>query len=131
MSQEDVELIRSLYRARDPSRWFDLLDEEVELDFTAYPVPDSAVMHGKHAATDWSRRWWGAWDEYEPDATETIDAGDGRVVVVHDERGRGKWSGVQLARRWAVIFTVRRGRVVRFQSFKTRQDALEAARLAE
>jgi hypothetical protein len=45
MSQEDVELIRSLYRARDPSRWFDLLDEEVELDFTAYPVPDSAVMH--------------------------------------------------------------------------------------
>jgi hypothetical protein len=70
-------------------------------------------------------------NRYELDATETIDAGEGRVVVVHDERGRGKGSGVQLARRWAVIFTVRRGTVVRFQTFKTRQDAREAAGLAE
>jgi hypothetical protein len=38
MSQENVELVRSLYRAGEPSRFFDVIDEEVELDFSAYPV---------------------------------------------------------------------------------------------
>jgi ketosteroid isomerase-like protein len=129
MSQENVEIVRSLYRAADPSRFFDLLDEEVELDFSAYPVPGSAVLRGKDAAIDWSRRWWGTWDEYVLDATEIVDAGEDRVVVVQRERGRGKGSGAQLERRWAVIFTVRMGKVVRFEAFKTREEALEAAEL--
>jgi ketosteroid isomerase-like protein len=49
------------------------------------------------------------------------------VVVVQYERGRGKWSGVQLERRWAVVYTLRMGKVVRFQAFKTREEALQAA----
>ena len=124
-----MEIVRSLYRAGDPSRWFELLDAEVELDFTAYPVPGSAVLHGKDAALDWSRGYWGTWDEYVLEPTEIIDGGGDRVVVVQYERGRGKGSGVQLERRWAVIFTVQMGKVVRFQAFKTREDALEAAGL--
>jgi ketosteroid isomerase-like protein len=100
MSQENVELVRSLYRAADPSRFFDLLDEEVELDFSAYPVPGSAVLRGKDAAIDWSRRWWGTWDEYVLDAAEIVDAGEGQVVVVERERRRGKGSGAPLERRW-------------------------------
>jgi hypothetical protein len=129
MSQENVELVRSLYQAGDPSRFFDLLSEDVELDFSAYPVPDSRVVRGKDAAIDWSRRWWGTWDEYVLEATEIIDADDDRVVVLQRERGRGKGSGVQLERRWAVIFTVRMGKVVRFQAFESREEALEAAEL--
>ena len=131
MSQESVELVRSLYEARDPSRWFDALDEEVELDLG--PVPDSPVIRGKDAAIRWSRRWWGAWEGYTLEAAEVIDASD-RVVVVHDERGRGRGSGVRLERRWAVIFTLRAGKVVRFRAFQgvnTREEALEAAELAE
>jgi ketosteroid isomerase-like protein len=120
-------LVRSMYRAGDPSRFFDLLDEEVELDFSAYPVPGSRVLRGKDAAIDWSRRWWGTWDEYVLEATEIVDAGENRVVVVQRERGRGKGSGVQLERRWAVVYTLRMGKVVRFQPFKTREEALAAA----
>jgi ketosteroid isomerase-like protein len=127
MSQENVELVRSLYRAGEPSRFFDLLDEQVELDFSAYPVPGSAVLRGKDAAIDWSRRWWGTWDEYVLDAIEIIDADEDRVVVVQCERGRGKGSGVQLERRWAVVYTLQLGKVVRFQAFKTREEALEAS----
>ena len=37
MSQENVEILRSLYRATDPNRFFDLLDEEVE----SRPAPSS------------------------------------------------------------------------------------------
>jgi ketosteroid isomerase-like protein len=131
MSEENVEIVLSLYRAADPNRFFDLLDEEVELDFSAYPVPDSQVVRGKDAAIDWSRRWWGTWDEYVLEATEVVDAGKDRVVVVQRERGRGKGSGVQLERRWAVVYTLRMGKVVRFQTFTTREEAIEAAGLSE
>jgi ketosteroid isomerase-like protein len=127
MSQENIEVVQSMYRAGDPRRFFDLLDEEVELDFSGYPVPGARVLRGKDAAIDWSRRWWGTWDEYVLEATEIVDAGKNRVVVVQRERGRGKGSGVQLERRWAVVYTLRMGRVVRFQPFKTREEALEAA----
>jgi hypothetical protein len=71
MSQENIEVVRSMYRAGDPSRFFDLLDEDVELDFSAYPVPGSRVLRGKDATIDWSRRWWGTWDEYVLEATES------------------------------------------------------------
>jgi ketosteroid isomerase-like protein len=127
MSEENVELVRSLYRAGDPSRFFELLDEDVEFDFSAYPAPGSAVLRGKDAAIDWSRRWWGTWDEYILEATEIIDAEPDRVVVVQYERGRGKGSEVQVERRWALVYTVRMGKVVRFQPFETREEALEAA----
>src|SRR5262245_28921783 len=51
MSEENVALIRSTYRQRDPSRFFDLLDEEVEVDATAVGLlPDRPVVnHGKDA----------------------------------------------------------------------------------
>jgi len=130
MSQENVELVRTVYRAGDPSRWFDLLDAKVELDFTAYPVPDSAGLHGKDAAVDWFRSWWGTLDEYVLETTEIIDADKDRVVVVQYERGRGRGSGALLERRWAVLYTLRMGKVVRVQPFKSREEALEAAGLS-
>jgi hypothetical protein len=44
------------------------------------------------------------------------------------ERARGKASGVELERRWAVVFTVQMGKIVWFQAFKSRGEAVEAAR---
>jgi ketosteroid isomerase-like protein len=125
MSRENVELVRGCYQPRDLGRFFELLDDEVEFDFTAYPVPDAAVIRGRAAAIEWSRRWFGTWDDYTLEAVEIVDAGD-RVVVVQHERGRGRGSGVPLDRRWAVVYTLRAGKVVRFQAYRTREDALEA-----
>jgi hypothetical protein len=55
MPNENVELVRSFYRRASVSRFVDLLDEEVEFDFSAYPVPGPAVLSGKEAAIDWCR----------------------------------------------------------------------------
>lgn len=63
MSNENVELVRSFYRPASLSRFIDLLDQDVEFDFSAHPVPGPAVLRGKEAAIDWCRSWWGTWDE--------------------------------------------------------------------
>jgi ketosteroid isomerase-like protein len=133
MSQENVEIVRSMYRAGDPARFFDLLDEEVEIDASASPpFPDHPEhIRGKDAVIDFYRHYWGTWDEYVLEPTEITDAGENRVLVGHYERGRGRGSGAPFERRWAVAYTLRRGEVVRVQVFKNRDEALEAAGLQE
>ena len=131
MSEENVELVRSLYQTGDPNRFFDLLSEDVELDFSAYPVPDSNVLRGKDAAMDWSRRWWGTWDEYVLEPTEIIDGEGDRVVVVQYERGRGKGSGAPFERQWSSLYTVRAGKLARWTTHASREDALVAAGVSE
>jgi hypothetical protein len=96
MSQENVEVIRSMYRPGDPTRFFDLLDEDVEVDVSQRPlVPDhSDLIRGKHAAIEFYRHYWGTWADYILEPDEILDAGNGDVVVVQRERGQGKGSGV-------------------------------------
>jgi ketosteroid isomerase-like protein len=133
MSRENVEIVRSMYRPGDPSRFFDLLDQEVEVDASRVGLlPDHAgLMRGKDAVVDYFRHYWGTWEDYVLEPTDVIDAGDDRVVVVHYERGRGRGSGVPFEQRWASLYTVRAGRIVMFTTFVNREEALEAAGLPE
>jgi hypothetical protein len=66
MSEENVEIVRSVYRRGDPSRFFDLLDEEIEVDASGVGFlpgyPD--LIHGRDAVIDYFRRWWGTWEDY-------------------------------------------------------------------
>jgi len=131
MSEENVELVRSIFRPGDPSRFFDLLDEEVEQDATAMQHIDSgAYLRGKDDVIEFYRHWWGTWDEYVMEPVEFIDAGEDRVVVVTDETGRGRESGAPFEIRRATIFTLRAGKIAKLQMFSTREQALEAAGLS-
>ena len=133
MSQENVELVRSMYRPGDPSRFFELLHEGVQVDISKAPLlPDHPeLIGGKQAALDFYRHYWGTWDEYVLEPAEIIDAGQDRVVVVHDERGSGKGSGAPFKRRWAVLYTMRKAKIVRIEQFIEPHEALEAAGLRE
>ncbi|MCE3267400.1 MAG: hypothetical protein K0S15_2109 [Solirubrobacterales bacterium] len=133
MSEETVELMRSMYRQGDPNRFFDLLDEEIEVDASGVGLlPDHpGLVRGKDAVVDYFRHYWGTWEDYVLEPTEIIDVGEDRVVVVHYERGRGRGSGTPFERRWATLYTLRADKMVRFKGFATREDALEAAGLSE
>ena len=133
MSQENVEVVRSVYRLGDPSRFFDVLDEEIEVDaFGVGFLPDHPeLIHGRDAVIDYFRHYWGTWDDYLLEPTEIIDAGEDRVIVVHYERGRGRGSGVPFERRWVTVYTLRACKMIKFRAFATREEALQAAGLSE
>ncbi|HEX2358590.1 MAG TPA: hypothetical protein VHH72_02105 [Solirubrobacterales bacterium] len=84
MSQENVELVQSMYLPGDPSRFFNLLYEEVEAEFDASAAPllpdYPKTIHGKTAVIGFYRHYWGTWDDYVLEPTEIIDAGEDRVV---------------------------------------------------
>ena len=133
MSEENVELVRSMYRRGDPSRFFDLLDDEVEVDTSAVGLlPDhSGLVRGKDAAVDYFRHYWGIWDDYVLEPVEIVDAGEDRVLVLQNEHGRGRGSGTPFERHWAILYTLRGGKLVRWRTFATHAEALKAAGLRE
>jgi uncharacterized protein len=68
-----------------------------------------------------------AFDDYTVEAEEFIDAGDSVVVAVRLS-GRGRESGVEMEMHVAHLWTVRDGKVVRGDVYRTVDDALEAVR---
>jgi ketosteroid isomerase-like protein len=129
MSQENVELVRRGIESVDA--FWAMLDEYVVWDLRNRPVPagmDSVVV-GRDAVIQASRRYWGTWKDYRMDIEEVLDAGQS-VVVIFREQGRGKSSGVPFAQQHPQLWTFRAGRIIRWESFRTRAQALEAAGLS-
>ena len=128
MSRENVEKVKRVF-GPDPSAFFDLLHDDVVVDPSTFPLPDwTEVVRGRDDAIRHWQRYWGAWTEYSFELREAIAAGDD-VVVVADEAGTGKGSGVPLERTWASVWTFRDGKVIRVAPYETREEALEAVGL--
>jgi ketosteroid isomerase-like protein len=62
---------------------------------------------------------------------ELLDLRDDRVVTVQRATGRAKTSGVQTEIRFAVVYTLRDGKILRGREYIDRKRALEAAGLGE
>jgi ketosteroid isomerase-like protein len=139
MSQENVEIVRRVYEAaarRDPATVLALYDPEVELDpsrLQAVGVGLSSigsVYHGHDGLRSFFREWHEAWEGMEYDYDELIDAGE-RVISVVTRHGRGRASGAEVDWPLALVWTIRKGKVIRVVWFPTRAEALEAAGLRE
>jgi ketosteroid isomerase-like protein len=76
------------------------------------------------------RQLYEAWESYEHDCHELIDAGDDVVSIVTD-RGRGRASGAEVEISAYGVWTIRDGKIVRVVWYPTCDEALEAAGLSE
>ena len=133
MSEENVEIIRRIYDAwagGDPEgEALELISEELE-----YVNPPDAV----HTGTRRGKEGWLAAAANLSDSFETwthvpgeiVDAGD-KVLVMATFLARGRGSSVELEKYEPHVWTIREGKVVRFEWFNDRLEAERAAGLAE
>jgi ketosteroid isomerase-like protein len=81
------------------------------------------------------RRFWDAfrdpWEEITLDADEIRELDDQAVLTRSHFRARGRASGVTTEARLYTVWTLRNGKLIRFESFTDEQAALEAAERAE
>jgi ketosteroid isomerase-like protein len=132
MSQENVEVVRSLLAAFDRGDYeaaLALIDPDVEWAEPPY-LPGSGVQRGHEGIRRGWARWLGEWEWFNVEPVEFIDAGD-RVMVHGTNRARGRASGVEVTRQFGSVFTVRAGKVLRHEAFATKAEALEAVGLSE
>jgi ketosteroid isomerase-like protein len=132
MASANVEIVRLLYAAwerGDFSSAKPFFDPEVE--FRPPPeFPDYQVCHGLDEMNRAFRLWMGAWESYRFGSPELVDAGD-KVMAVHHQWGKGKDTGVEVQNEVFNVFTLRAGKVARYEMFFKRAAALEAAGLSE
>jgi ketosteroid isomerase-like protein len=70
-------------------------------------------------------------DDLTVEPLELIDAGEDQVIAVLRFGGRAKLSGVETDLTYAVVYTIRDGKIARGREYWTKEQALEAAGLSE
>jgi ketosteroid isomerase-like protein len=133
MSQENVELVRKLldvYNERSFKENRELIDPDMVWDMTRLELPDASSYTGPLEFSDFVETWEQGFASEHMEAKEIVDAGNRVVVMIH-HRGHGKLSGIDVEQHFAMVWTLRDGRAVRMEMFRTREEALEAAGLSE
>lgn len=127
MSRENVDLVQRIYDHGlldgDPARLLDLMGPDVE-----YVNPSEAVDPGTRRGQEEVAKALTALGDFDwtsNDLHELFDAGDSVVAQV-TFRARSRRSEHQLAQDEAHTWTVREGRIVRFEWGRDLTAALEA-----
>jgi ketosteroid isomerase-like protein len=140
MSQENLDLIRRMYRAGETMSLEDLRASlpdliaefaDPEIEWIEGPDRIDARTYRGHAGVrEALQHWYEDFSEYTYDLREMVDCGD-HVLVVAREEARGASSGATVAGESFYLFTVRDGKVARFRGFSDRGEALQAAGMPE
>ena len=135
MSQENVEIVRDAVVAFNRGDLDAFLDEywADDIDYRAVEgAPDDpGPIHGKDELRAYWQDWIDTFDQFKVEPVEVIDAGPDQVVAVIRNSGRAKLSGVEADLTFAVVYTLRDGKVARGSEYWTKEQALEAAGLRE
>jgi ketosteroid isomerase-like protein len=134
MSQENVEVVRDALRAFAEGG-FDATDEFWDADINWRAIEGAPDDVGEMNGPERLRRYLDELLEIFDNVTlvpeELLDLGDDRVVAVLHLAGRAKVSGVETELRFAVVCTLRDGKIVRGREYIDREQALEAVGLRE
>ena len=126
MSQENVEVVREIYRLWEGGDFSSSEWADPDIEFVSGAGPEEAVHRGIEAMAEAWREWLSAWEDFKVEPREFIEAGDD-VLVLTEFRGRGKASGISVdAMPGGSLLTFRDGKVVRLATYTDRAKALEA-----
>ncbi len=134
MSQENVEIVRRSYE-----RWLATggagvgeirAHADLVWDVSRLGWPDQQIYPGVEGAMQFNAEWADAWDDWEVEVEDYVDAGE-RVIVILNQRGRSKSTGIPVDMRFAQVWTLRDGQGIRMQMYASVEEALEAAGLSE
>ena len=126
MSQENVEVIRSIYEAwADGRSAAPLIDRDLE-----YVNPPYAIEPGTRIGRHHFRSVLEVFPDVQFEVERYVDAGDD-VVVIAKQLMQGSSSGAEIETRMGYVWTVTEGKATRFRWFNDAAEALAAAGVSE
>jgi ketosteroid isomerase-like protein len=126
MSQENVEIVRRVidaFNRRADDAILDLCDAEVELESA---LVEKRTYRGLDGLGQYRQDLDAAWEEWHTERDRVLDAGDSQVLHLYRIVGRGRGSGIRVARDIALLWCLREGRLHRGRVFLDQADALRA-----
>lgn len=142
MSQENVDLVMSLQLApdadlvqliRDDEMWAGLVEAvrpfvHAEAETYRPGVPGGKVYVGLDGFRESWLDWLAPYAEYRTEVEEAIDGGE-RILLLQSSSGRLADSTKEVKLAPAVVYTVRDGKIARFEPYADRAAALAAVGL--
>src|SRR5688572_18185150 len=116
MSQENVEIVRSIYSDWEHGDFSSLEWAHPEIETALVDGPSPGSWTGVDGMAEGFREFASAWELYSLKADEFRELDEERVLVLYHRVGRGKRSGIdlgQIGSEGAVVWHVRWGKVTR------------------
>jgi uncharacterized protein len=132
VSQENVETVRRLYRAVNSvglQAVVEFAHPDMEAVLPPY-WPDASTVRGVGLIQEVARQWVETFESFEVDPERFLDAGPDRVIAYVRDRGRIKGSDAEIDTRFVHLWTLKEGKIVRWEVFADEGQALEAAGLS-
>lgn len=137
MSEADVQLFQSWSEQSAAAQ--DQLDfayrnvwaEDIDHRAVEGAPDDHGPIIGRDAMLAYAADWYEMFPDLTISFEDITDAGPGRVIAVSHLAGTARASGVPAELRFAVVWTIRDGKIVRGREYWTMDEALRAAGLSE
>jgi ketosteroid isomerase-like protein len=133
VSQENVEIVLRAFTAGVVSEPPDVktLYEVFDPDhiYTSSWGVDSAEYHGVQGLLTARAEMSAIWDSWQQELERVIDAKDEGVVGLLRFRAKGRGSAVPVEVQWAMVATLRNGKIVTSRAFLSHDEALKAVGL--
>jgi hypothetical protein len=125
----NVEVVRAWQHAANTGRVEELLAlSHPEFEMTeAGALPGAARITGLEALRRYCYGWQKIWSEWEWREEELVELPPDRVVFEATLRLRGLRSSIWVEHRWAYLFVIRDGLVLRNDGFKSRDEIPDLA----
>jgi ketosteroid isomerase-like protein len=107
--------------------------ELVAEDVVVTQFPEQADVHDFHGHDGLQQvmaEWIDTWDDWSIEILDAREHGD-LVLAGARQQGRGKASGAPIEAEVTFVFTVREGKIARWQMFRSEEQALRTFGLAE
>ena len=127
MSQENVDLVRSMYSAWARGDWTSVDWAHPEIEMVIADGPSPASWSGLASLSEGWRDFLSAWEQFRVEADEYRILDEERVLVLARPAGHGKTSGLELEEtptKGAQLFNIRSGKVIRLVHYFDRERAL-------
>jgi ketosteroid isomerase-like protein len=98
------------------------------------PAPEYAEQRsyeGREGFSEFMSRWTEDFENYSVQVERLVDAGEDRVVGFFTQSATGKGSGAPVEQKYATVYDLENGQLVRLSIYFDRNQALEAAGLRE
>ena len=131
MSQENVNVVRRALEALAREEMEDAVaDLAPDAEMHDYDIPDASVYRGPDGFLKWLGVWGESWESWRFGELE-VPTGEHRVIALFRMAVRGHGSGMEIARRDAVAYTLRGGKILRMEYYNDQRAALAAVDLSE
>jgi ketosteroid isomerase-like protein len=127
VSAENVEIVRRVVgrlNQGDIDGAIELFAPEAEMDWSRRLL-DPVVVRGHEGVRQVVDQIFEIFSEARVEEEELIDRGE-VIILVGEARFQGRSSEAPVKARATTVWTVRDGKIVRFELFQTKEDALEA-----